>query len=172
MDRANDRLVPRDFTLTEETALEEERSRRLSRISSNLASGDPDIFRTHSRRASMDTRRSATANTHASGSGGAAGVGPGSLDRSIPPIPENQLEPRPVTPPQQIRSSLEKRTVSTSPRSLSFSLPTKPNVERSPVAGKASLPPGALTPVKESALSRNPSRADSAPETPDKADQA
>ena len=162
--------VPRDFTLTEETALEEERSRRLSRQESNLSrrmsGGDPDIFRTHSRRTSLDTRRSTTgiptifedANQTQSpeaeagpiGAGSGAGAGAG---------------PRPTTPPQQMRSSFNTglprtNTTTSSPRSLSFSLPTRPSVERSPIATKASLPSGALTPVKEMSLSRNPSRVD------------
>jgi hypothetical protein len=137
-----DDQVPRDFTAAEEQAFDEERSRRLSRMSSNLSEG---AYRTHSRRESRDTQtqpqRSGTANSFS-----ALGT------------------ERPTTPPNQIRSSISKSLTTNpthSPRSLSFSLPTKPSFERSPVMRSTlATGTGALTPVKENMLSRNPSRAD------------
>lgn len=132
-------MLPRDFTAAEEQALDEERSRRLSRQSSNFAEGD---FRTHSRRGSRDTvpQRSGTGNSFS----------------AFPPD-------RPSTPPNQIRSSISKSLTTTathSPRALSFSLPTKPSFEKSPVMRSTIAGTGALTPVKENMLSRNPSRAE------------
>jgi len=131
-------MLPRDFTAAEEQALEETFSRRLSRMSSNLAD---DIDRVHSRRGSRDTmpQRSGTANSF-----------------------QND---RPSTPPNQMRSSISKSintTTTHSPR-LSFSLPSKPSFEPSPVMRSTmGMGPGtgALTPVKENMLSRNVSRAD------------
>jgi hypothetical protein len=126
-------MLPRDFTAAEEQALEETFSRRLSRMSSNL---DQDINRVHSRRGSRDTvQRSGTGNSF--------------------------QHDRPTTPPNQIRSSMSKSlntTTTQSPR-LSFSLPSKPSFERSPVM-RSTMGTGALTPVKENMLSRNVSRAD------------
>ena len=129
-------MLPRDFTAAEEQALEETFSRRLSRMSSNL---EQDINRVQSRRGSRDTmpQRSGTANSF-----------------------QND---RPSTPPNQMRSSISKSlntTTTHSPR-LSFSLPSKPSFERSPVMRSTMGPgTGALTPVKENMLSRNVSRAD------------
>jgi len=136
-------MLPRDFTAAEEQALDEERSRRLSRMSSNLSDGG---FMSHSRRGSRDTQsqqqpqRSGTANSFSA------------------------TTDRPSTPPNQLRSSISKSMTTTathSPRALSFSLPTKPSFERSPVMRSTmATGTGALTPVKENMLSRNPSRAD------------
>lgn len=168
--------MPRDFTLAEEADLEE-RSRRLSRAESNLSrrmSGDTDVYRTHSRRTSLDTTRRSTANgitpIFENPSSGPARER-GSWSEAGPAGPAGYGGPGgsggilPTTPPHQIRSSFSNAlprtnttTTSSSPRSLSFSLPTRPSVERSPIATKASLPTGALTPVEEGSLSRNPSR--------------
>ena len=134
-------MLPRDFTAAEEQALEEDFSRRLSRMSSNLAEGD--LSRGHSRRGSRDTipQRSGTGNSFSA---------PGAE--------------RPSTPPNQMRSSFSKSintTTTHSPRALSFSLPQKPSFERSPVMRSTlATGTGALTPVKENMLSRNPSRAE------------
>jgi hypothetical protein len=141
-------MLPRDFTAAEEQALEEDFSRRLSRMSSNLAEGD---FRTHSRRGSRDTvpQRSGTVNSFSAlGTGTGAGAD----------------TDRPSTPPNQKRSSISKSVTTQathSPRALSFSLPQKPSFDRSPIM-RSTMPTGtgALTPVKENMLSRNVSRAD------------
>lgn len=127
-------MLPRDFTAAEEQALEETFSRRLSRMSSNMAD---DIDRIQSRRGSRDTmpQRSGTANSF-----------------------QND---RPSTPPNQMRSSISKsvNTATTHSPRLSFSLPSRPSFERSPVM-RSTMGTGALTPVKENMLSRNVSRAD------------
>jgi hypothetical protein len=146
-------MLPRDFTAAEEQALEETFSRRLSRMSSNL---EQDINRIHSRRESRDTM------PHRSGTGTSFQNDRPSFQNDRPSFQND----RPSTPPNQIRSSISKSintTTTHSPRALSFSLPSKPSFERSPVMRSTmgmGAGTGALTPVKENMLSRNVSRAE------------
>lgn len=130
-------MLPKDFTAEEEAALEETRSRRMSRRGST---GVPDEFLASLRRGSMSNMSQYT---------------------SRPEMPVDPISGQPLrrtsTPPGTIRT----RTGSNpppSPSSLQFALGRSSSEQRSrsPVAMKG----GSLTPVQESAMSRANTRTD------------
>ncbi|KAK8865865.1 hypothetical protein IAR55_001013 [Kwoniella newhampshirensis] len=140
-------MLPKDFTAAEETAFEEERSRRASRRASMFTD---EVF-THTRRGS---------------SGGM------SLTRNISPISQGPVTAPPYQPnnpnsggtvSHRRSSSFGGMTVPGSPSSggLQFSLPRE-GFDRDRERGGGRGPPvgirggGALTPVREGTMSRNP----------------
>nr|XP_019014907.1 potassium ion transporter [Kwoniella pini CBS 10737]OCF53688.1 potassium ion transporter [Kwoniella pini CBS 10737] len=158
-------MLPKDFTAAEETAFEEERSRRASRRGSMF---EGDLFST--RRASFNTL-SGMAGRDLSPTHGPAMALPGQQHNHIPGQPAThqiQHQGNPVSNQANDRRSssfggsvpIPNSPSSTDRGSLQFSLPRTESLERpsnprfrNTGSGGAG---GSLTPVKESTMSRNP----------------
>ncbi|OCF31127.1 potassium ion transporter [Kwoniella heveanensis BCC8398] len=183
-------MLPKDFTAAEETAFEEERSRRASRRGSMMFADD--VFSGATRRSSFGAHsfngmhsarevspipgpQTALPGQHHHHIPGAAGAMNGS-----PSYPHNALHPLSGGPTQsqsqaqaqghRRSSSVGAGTIPGSPSSgsgslggggsggLQFSLPRESFDRERPGRGIGALRPGALPPVRESSMSRGPTR--------------
>ncbi|WVQ97343.1 hypothetical protein IAU59_004454 [Kwoniella sp. CBS 9459] len=176
-------MLPKDFTAAEETAFEEERSRRASRRGSMMFTDD--VF-TATRRSSVGAQsfNGMSSAREISPIAGPHTALPGQHHHHIPGVggspsyPHNALHPHSSTTAgtgtssnqgHRRSSSVGTGTIPGSPSSgtgsagggsLQFSLPRESfdrDRER-PGRGIGNLRPGALTPVRESSMSRGPTR--------------
>ncbi|WVF70581.1 hypothetical protein IAT40_005373 [Kwoniella sp. CBS 6097] len=182
-------MLPKDFTAAEETAFEEERSRRASRRGSMMFSDDVfsatrrSSFGAHSFNGMSSAREvspiagpqtALPGQHHHHIPGGVGGVG------GSPSYPHNALHPHSgqaaAAGSHRRSSSVGGGTIPGSPSSgstslgggggggggggLQFSLPRESFDRERPGRGIGNLRPGALTPVRESSMSRGPTRVD------------